>query len=130
MVEEGVLEICGHMHRQFLDNFSRQQSTVTDKDTKTVPFEELVQPLLDLRASPDCPPYLQDNRTRVTVSTEKRLNDKHFAYKNRKRGRCRVCSGKINTTTGKKKDIKTQNFCRKCEVFLCVGQCFEDFHTY
>lgn len=92
-------------------------------------IEELVQPLLDLRASPDCPPYLQDRRTRATVSTEKRLNGKHFAYKNTKRGRCRVCSQKKSAATGKKKDTKTQNFCRKCEVFLCLGQCFEDFHT-
>ena len=91
-------------------------------------IEELVQPLLDLRSNPDCPPFLQDKRTNVTVSTEKRLNGRHFAYKNPKRGRCRVCSWKKNAATGKKKDTKTQN-CRKCQVFLCVGQCFEDFHT-
>ena len=38
IVEEGDLEICGHMHRQFLDNFPTQQSTVTNQDT-IFPFE-------------------------------------------------------------------------------------------
>ena len=90
-------------------------------------IEELVQPLLNLRASPDCPPYLQGRHVRA--STEKRLIGKHFAYKNKRRGRCRVCSHRMSPTTGKKKDTKTQNFCPKCEVFVCVGECFEIFHT-
>lgn len=89
-------------------------------------IEELVQQLLDLKASTNCPPYLC---SRVSVSTEKRLIGKHFVYKNTKRGKCRVCSQKKNPTTGKKKDTKTQNFCQKCGIFLCIGQCFEDFHT-
>ena len=92
-------------------------------------IEELVQPLLDLRASPDCPQYLQGTKgRRPGAASEKRLSGKHFAYKSAKRGRCCVCSQKISSTTGKK-DTKTQNFCPKCEVFLCVGQCFEIFHT-
>lgn len=85
-------------------------------------IEELVQQLLDLKASTNCPPYLC---SRVSVSTEKRLIGKHFAYKNTKQGRCRVCSQKKNG----KKDTKTQNYCQKCGIFLCIGQCFEDFHT-
>ena len=117
---------------QFMDNFSlhNPQSPIkTQRLFRLRLIEELVQPLLDLRSNPDCPPFLQDKRTNVTVSTEKRLNVRHFAYKNPKRGRCRVCSWKKNTATGKKKDTKTQNFCHKCQVFLCVGQCFEDFPT-
>jgi len=79
--------------------------------------EELVQPLLDRQANP------------VASTAEKRLVGKHFAYKNPKRGRCSVCSNKIVPSTGKRKDTKTQNFCKKCGVFLCVGSCFENFHT-
>ena len=94
-------------------------------------IEELVQPLLDLRASPSCPQYLQNTRGRRPAATsEMRLSGKHFAYKNAKRGRCCVCSQKISPTTGKRKDTKTQNFCPKCEAYLCVGQCFEVFHTH
>ena len=52
------------------------------------------------------PPYLQDRRTRVTISTERRLNGKHFAYKHPDRGRCRVCSQKTNAATGKRKTQK------------------------
>ena len=79
--------------------------------------EELVQPLLDLQANP------------VTLVGEKRLVGKHFAYKSPKRGRCSVCSHKIVTSTKKRKDTKTQNFCKKFGVFLCVGTCFESYCT-
>ena len=48
--------------------------------------EELVQPLLDLRSSPECPPYLQDSRGRRQATVERRLTGKHFAYKADKRG--------------------------------------------
>jgi len=54
---------------------------------------------------------------------------KHFAYKSPKRGRCSVCSHKIVTSTKKRKDTKTQNFCKKFGVFLCVGTCFESYCT-
>lgn len=91
-------------------------------------IEELVQPLFNLRSNPNCPLYLQKRHSRVAPSIEKRLSGKHFAYKNNRRGRCRVCSQK-KSPTGKKKDTKTQNFCPKCDVFLCVGMCFEVFHT-
>ena len=89
--------------------------------------EELVQPLLNLKANPSCPPYLQDSkgRSRKSATTEKRLTGKHFAYKSKKRSRCVVCRRKY----GKQKDVKTQNFCPKCDVFLCQGDCFEQFHT-
>ena len=85
-------------------------------------IEKLVQPLLDLRASPNCPQYLQDTKgRRPGAVSKKRLSGKYFAYKNVKRGMCSVCSRKISPTTGKKKDTKTQNSRPKCEVFLCVG---------
>lgn len=92
--------------------------------------EELVQPLLDLRSSPECPQYLRDSKGRKPVTAEKRLIGKHFTYKERRRSRCVVCSTKTSLTTGKKRDTKTQNFCPKCKVALCLGNCFEVFHTH
>ena len=83
---------------------------------------ELVQPLLALKASPSCPIYLQSKKGRKTVSSETRLTGKHFCYKNSKRQRCVVCSYK-------KKDRKTQNYCPKCKVHVCLGKCFELYHT-
>jgi len=47
----------------------------------------LVQPLLDLHASPDCPKYLLDTRGRHAEGSDMRLLGKHFAYKGRKCGR-------------------------------------------
>ena len=91
-------------------------------------IEELVQPLLSMRASPSCPPYLR-GRGREPLSAEARLLGKHFSYKQSKRQRCVVCSRKVSPTTGKRKDKKTQNYCPKCNVFVCLGECFELFHT-
>ena len=92
-----------------------ESSINTQKKFRLDLAENLVQPLLDLMA-------------RRPVSTAKRLIGKHFPYKNKKRGRCLVC-GDRKTSTGKRKDTKTQNFCPKCDVFLCQGKCFEDYHS-
>ena len=91
--------------------------------------KELVQPLLDLVASPNCPPHLQGGKGRKVISDAKRLVGKHFAYKNTKRGRCAVCDHKKGPT-GQRMDTKTQNYCPKCETFLCQGSCFEVYHTW
>ena len=50
---------------------------------------------------------------------ENHLSGKHFAYKASKRSRCVVCSKQISPTTGRRKDVKTYNYCPKCNVFLC-----------
>lgn len=89
--------------------------------------EELVQPLLDLKASPTCPSYLSGIGRRA-VSPEVRLNGKHFPSKHHEKRRCSVCSTST-TSSGQKKDTKTKNYCEKCKVFLCFGGCFEVFHT-
>ena len=100
----------------------------TQKKSRLDLAENLVQPLLDLMASPTCPAYLRTTKGRKPVSTAKRLIGKPFAYKSKKRGRCLVC-GDHKTSAGKRKDTKTQNFCPKCDVFLCLGKCFEDYHS-
>ena len=59
-----------------------------------------------------------------------RLKGKHFAYYHEKRARCVVCAYKRQTTNSKKrKDTKTKNYCPKCDVHVCHGQCFERYHT-
>ena len=89
---------------------------------------ELVQPLLTLRSSTTCPPYLQGSGNRVRmVASASRLVGKHFAYKSTKRGRCAVCN-KVSPSISKRKDKKIQNHCPKCDVYLCLGQCFELYH--
>ena len=89
---------------------------------------QLVQLLLDLRASPECPPALQCGRRPLSVA--KRLIGKHFPYKSSRRGRCVVCYRKKGGSLGKRKDTKTSSFCKKCDVYLCVGNCFEVYHTH
>lgn len=60
-----------------------------------------------------------------------RLKGKHFATgakKGQPRGRCKVCA-KQKKANGKFKDTKTANRCDRCNVFLCLGGCFEAYHS-
>ena len=83
---------------------------------------ELVQPYLDMRATAGL------SRGRQSVSPDRRLQGKHFPYKSIRRLRCVVCSKK-RTPAGQRKDTKTMVFCPKCNVHMCLGTCFEEFHT-
>ena len=58
-----------------------------------------------------------------------RLLGKHFPSNLHIRGRCRVCAKHKNPLTGKYKDTKTVTYCDKCEVHLCIGDCFAIYHT-
>jgi maltodextrin utilization protein YvdJ len=42
---------------------------------------------------------------------------------------CRVCAERSERQTGKTKKKRTTMYCRKCDVGLCIGQCFEVYHT-
>lgn len=60
-----------------------------------------------------------------------RLKGKHFGYMAEgPRKRCTVCAYKRKGPySAKRKDTKTKNYCRKCQVYLCHGSCFECYHT-
>ena len=90
--------------------------------------EEMVQPLLTLCSSPMCPTYVHD-KVRSTVE-EICLIGRHFPYISAERKRCVVCSNKLSLTTGKQKDKKTKNYCPTRNKFLCLGECFELYHTF
>ena len=105
--------------------FSISNSKIkSQQDFRLALVRELVQSLLDLKASPNCPDVLKASKGRKSVSPNKLLLGKHFAYKSADRDRCMMCS-KRKTPTGK----KTKDYCLKCEVYLCLGACFEHFHT-
>ena len=57
-----------------------------------------------------------------------RLIGKHFLYSSQKREHCRVCAKQLKSN-GKPKDTKIRTYCPKCNVHLCIGQCFEIYHT-
>ena len=42
---------------------------------------------------------------------------------------CCVCAEKSKRQTGKTIKKCTTMYCRKCDVGLCIGQCFEVYHT-
>ena len=68
---------------------------------------QLVQPLLNIRASSQCPLALQASKGRKPVSSEKTLTGKHFGYRSTLRRKCAVCSG---MKTGKGKNGKQKNY--------------------
>ena len=111
----------------FRSNFP-DSSIKTQKLFRQKLVEEMVQPLLTLRSSPMCPPYLL-GKGRSPTTEEIRLTGKHFPYINPERKRCVVCSNKLSPTTGKPKDKKTKTYCPTCKKFICLGECFELYHT-
>ena len=110
----------------YRSNYTNDSDRNSQKAFRVKLAEELVQPLLNLRASTDCPDYLNVHRGKSATS-ETRLKGKHFPSKSQQRGRC-VCS-RQQSSTGRRKDTKTQNYCKKCNAFLCFGSCFEVYHT-
>lgn len=75
---------------------------------------QLVQPLLNLKASSNCPASLKVQRGRRPTTVTERLNGKHFIYRSESgtRMRCVVCY-KHKTPQGARKDTKTSFFLQK-----------------
>lgn len=101
--------------------------TKSQREFRLELVKQLAQPLLDLKASTDCPGILI-GKGRKSPSPDKCLSGKHFPYKSEEKGRCAVCR-RHKSPTGKKTDNKTKNYCSKCNEHLCFGACFESFHT-
>ncbi len=59
-----------------------------------------------------------------------RLTGKHYIYRSSNLKRCTVCAYKKSSSRGTKyKDKKIKTWCPKCNVHLCVGKCFEAYHS-
>ena len=81
--------------------------------------QALCSPLLAIQA---------DLRGRRPTPGFTRLVGKHFPYWTTERSRCLVCAKQLKVN-GKPRDTRVRTHCRKCNVHLCVGECFEAFHT-
>lgn len=98
---------------------------------------ELVQPLFDQKAesyverkgrlAQDRNPVVQPG-PKPNFDPSVRLTGKHFRKTKHPRARCCVCGNRKNPVTGKRTDKKTNDYCRKCNKYVCE-ECFEDFHT-
>ena len=82
---------------------------------------DLATPALHLRKGPG----------RSPAQSLSRLTGKHFPYWSGVKKRCAVCAYKKTHSSGMKKykDKKITRWCPKCEVHLCIGTCFEVYHT-
>jgi len=94
---------------------------------------ELVQPYLDERSNKDIeqrgrPCQNPAVVSKVDVDHATRLAGKHFSSTKFPRRRCCMCGYQKNPRTGKRSDKKTNNFCEKCQKYICEN-CFANFHT-
>ena len=105
-----------------LYNLCHPDKKMTQKMFRLKLADSLVANWINEKAMEICSPG------RRSVYPSKRLQGKHFATTVTKRGRCKVCGNK-KKSNGKRKDTKTNTFCTKCEVHVCLGKCFEMFHT-
>ena len=120
-----LLELCitsVHQIRKFKDN------PVAHKNLRISLACSLCGPMLDMRAARNCRSSCPGpGRPPADLSRLKRKNCASGAKKGGKRGRYKLCGGK-RTNEGKRKDTKTANKCLQCDVFLCEGACFADYH--
>ena len=58
-----------------------------------------------------------------------RIPATHAKLEGKSQRSCRVCAERSKRQTGKSVKKCTTMYCRKCDVGLCIGQCFEVFHT-
>ncbi len=104
--------------------YVRNTSTSFDKQLTNLQFRlmlvrKLTEPLIGSTMGPAPSPQLA------------RLTGKHFPYlSSHSRRRCAVCAYKKTTPRGKtRRGTKTKTWCPKCEVHICMGKCFELYHT-
>ena len=80
----------------------------------------LTEPMMAIRKGPG----------RTPSQVLGRLSGKHFPYRSDHRKRCAVCAyKKVHSSSNKVKDKKISTLCPKCKVHLCIGTCFELYHT-
>jgi hypothetical protein len=53
----------------------------------------------------------------------------HATLEGKSQHSCRLCAEKSKLQTGKTVKKWTTTYCRKCDVGLCIGQCFEVYHS-
>ena len=106
--------------------YAANNSTFLEKVQTRVQFRlklvnDLATPALYRRKGPGHTP----------TQTVSRLTGKHFPYWSGVKKRCAVCAYKKTHSTGTKnyKDNKITTWCPKCDVHLCIGACFEIYHT-
>ena len=58
-----------------------------------------------------------------------RIPATHAKLEGKSQRSCRVCAEGSKRQTGKSAKKCTRMYCGKCDVGLCIGQCFEVYHT-
>jgi len=118
-----LIDIC-ILNASVIYKINNPDSTIkTNHQFRLALIDELVQPLLVAKASGQSALYQGGRRPSKDLS---RLKEKHFPYHHKSmRKRCIICSNTKNVNN-KRKDTKVRVYCPKCDVFMCVGECFEN----
>ena len=93
---------------------------------------EMVQPCLDYKADTaavkEGRPSQSSQQLTVKICDDVRVVGKHYASKNELRPKYCMCAYKINSVTRKRNNKCSNNYCQKCQKYICEA-CFQDFHT-
>ncbi len=101
-------------------NSSSDAKVVRQKNFRKCLVKALTAHAFELRKQPGRP---------VSQSLS-RLTGKHYIYRTSVRRRCVVCAYKrVSARGNKRKDKKIMTWCPKCSAHLCVGSCFEVYHS-
>jgi len=103
-----------------MNNATSLQKLQTNRQFRLSLAEKLVAGVIQQRRGPGRTPSLDVGR----------LSGKHFLYRSGLRRRCSVCAYKKTAPRSKTyKGKKITTWCPRCQVHLCVGKCFELYHT-
>ena len=86
---------------------------------RLIDTRELILPLLYIQRGPGHSP------SQIMAC----LTGKHFPYRSEQRKCCGVCGYKKVHSRGKKVKDKISTWCPKSKIDLCIGHCFEVYHT-
>ena len=121
-----LLEMANIVNSYAIYKLNGPEKLLTHKAFRLELARSLCEPWLLARADPTSSHIpLRGRRPSEGLA---RLSGKHFPYRVQERGRCRVCAKQVKPN-GKSRDTKVRTACRKCNVHLCIGKCFEVYHT-
>ena len=108
-----------------LYNLCHPDAAMSQKKFRLELADALVEDFVNEKANAESP---ITSPGRKSKHHDRRLHGKHFATLMKKKGRCAVCGNK-KKPNGQRKDTKVRNYCAKCKVYLCRGECFKKYHT-
>lgn len=118
MIDHAIINAYVVYHANIATSLSRP---LTRREFRVKIIHALTSHLIGQRESPGGRPH---------SSQHARLIGKHFPYMSEHKRRCVVCAyKKVSPRSNRYRGTKTKTWCPRCQVNLCLGKCFELYHT-